>query len=365
MRSIAVRRLSVRNVRNLRRVLLEPGPRLNVVAGDNGQGKTNLVEALYLGATTKSFRTPRLREVLTDGETEGSIRLVVDGAPDYEQSVGLRAGGRVLRIDGNAPSSSVMFASRTPVVVFSPTEVALSMGPSRERRRLLDQIALYTTPLGAEAALRCAHALKSRQRVLETRGCAATDLDAWEVLVVRHGLDTMVTRRAAAERIASAAADAFREFGTPGVTLDVSYAPGAPSDADVFAAELRAHRERDARRGSATVGPHRDELVLTLSGHPARGWASQGQHRAVVLALKAAELSVVATARRCRPVLLLDDVSSELDRERSSALLAFVGKLQGQVFVTTTRPEWIETRSTERKDFRVRAGEFVPGTCRA
>lgn len=360
MRSIAVRRLSVRNVRNLRQVELEPGPRLNVVAGDNGQGKTNLVEALYLGATTKSFRTPRVREVLTDGEREGSVRLCVNGAPDYEQSVGLRAGGRVLRIDGKAPASVGLFASRTPVVVFSPTEVALSTGPSRERRRLLDQIALYTTPAGAAAALRCTHALKSRQRALETRGSAATDLDAWEALIVRHGLDAMTTRRAAAERIAVAAADAFREFGTPGTTLDVSYAPGAPPDADAFAAALRAHRERDARRGSATVGPHRDDLTLTLSGHPARGWASQGQHRAVVLALKAAELGAVANARQCRPVLLLDDVSSELDRDRSAALLAFLGKLEGQVFVTTTRPEWIETRSTDRKDFRVRAGEFVP-----
>jgi DNA replication and repair protein RecF len=253
----------------------------------------------------------------------------------------------------------VVFASRTPVVVFSPTEVALSMGSSRERRRILDQIALYTTPSQAEAAPRCTHALKSRQRVLETRGSSATDLDAWEALVVRHGLETMATRRAASERIARAATVAFAEIGAPGLELGVRYAPGAPEDADTFSAELRAHRERDVRRGSATVGPHRDDLELSLSGHAARGWASQGQHRAIVLALKAAELSVVADARQCRPVLLLDDVSSELDRERTAALLAFLGKLEGQVFVTTTRPEWIEGSTTDRKDFSVRAGEIA------
>ena len=358
MRPLAVVRLSVRNVRNLRHVDVEPGARLNVFSGDNGQGKTNLVEAIYLGATTKSFRTSKLKELLTEGEREGSVRLSVAGDPPYEQSVGIRAGGRVLRVDGAAPPSAVAYASRTPVVVFSPTEVALSMGSSRERRRLLDQIALYTTPARAEASSRMAHALSSRQRVLETRGTGAADLDAWEDLIVRHGLETMATRRAASELLARAATVAFSEIAAPDLDLGVRYAPGAPEDEAQFRGELQANRERDLRRGSATSGPHRDELELTISGHTARGWASQGQHRAIVLALKAAELAVVADARLCRPVLLLDDVSSELDRERSAALLAFLVKLEGQVFVTTTRPEWIDTPTTERKDFAVQGGQI-------
>jgi DNA replication and repair protein RecF len=232
------------------------------------------------------------------------------------------------------------------------------MGSSRERRRLLDQISLYTTPARAEAVSRFSHALQSRQRVLESRGTSAFDLDAWEELVVRHGIETMATRREASERISIAARRAFEQIGAPGVDLGVTYAPGGPEDAAALAQQLVINRERDLRRGSASVGPHRDDLALTLSGHAARGWASQGQHRAIVLALKAGELSVVAEARQCRPVLLLDDVSSELDRERSAALLAFLGKLDGQVFVTTTRPEWIDSPATERTDFAVRNGEI-------
>ena len=124
-------------------------------------------------------------------------------------------------------------------------------------------------------------------------------------------------------------------------------------------ARLRAARPEDARRGTATVGPHLDDLALVLGGHPARQVASQGQHRAIVLSLKGAELETIREAREVEPILLLDDVSSELDATRNAALFELLHARVGQVVLTTTRPEVIELR-VARRDFRVAAGTVEP-----
>jgi DNA replication and repair protein RecF len=339
---------------------LEPGPKLNVVSGDNGQGKTNLIEAIYLAATSRSFRTANLKELVAKGERDGNVRMAIlaSDVGEYEQSVGLRGGMRQLRLGEKKPETIVQFAAKTPVVAFSPSELALSTGPGKERRKLLDRIALYTSPAGAESGMRYARALKNRQRALEGRGAKASDLDAWEEILVKHGLETMASRRASSANLAAAAKTIFSEIGKAGTELGATYVQSAPEDPLAYASLLRATRDVDARRKSASSGPHRDDLVITLDGTPVRGFASQGQHRAIVLSLKAAELTLVAEARKVRPILLLDDVSSELDRERAMALMAFLDKQQGQVFVTTTRPELIETVPTGRKDFWVRAGQI-------
>ena len=347
--------VATRNIRNLRALDLEPGPKLNVLSGDNGQGKTNFIEAIYLAATSRSFRTPNLKDVLAKGATEGSVRIAVD---DYTQTIGIKSGMRQLRIGEKKPESIVEYAAKTPVVAFSPSELALSMGPGKERRKLLDRIALYTSPAAAEQSMRYARALKNRQRALEGRGAKASDLDTWEELVVRHGLETMKSRRDSSARIAEHARAVFAEIGASGMAFDAVYVPSAPEDPNAYASLLRATREVDAKRKSASTGPHRDDLVVTLDRNPVRGYASQGQHRAIVLALKASELAIVAESRKVRPILLLDDVSSELDRDRALALMGFLDKQEGQVFVTTTRPELIETAPTGRKDFWVKAGQI-------
>jgi DNA replication and repair protein RecF len=171
----------------------------------------------------------------------------------------------------------------------------------------------------------------------------------------------MTHRAAAAERLAERARAAFSRIAAPGLDLAVSYAAGAPRDEAEFLRELAARRPADLRRGSASIGPHRDDLSLSISGRPVRGVASQGQHRAVTLALKSAEIDVIGQARGVRPILLLDDVSSELDRDRTQALFAFLREQEGQVLLTTTRPELIDTGSSaSRLDFSIREGRCTP-----
>jgi DNA replication and repair protein RecF len=362
---IRFERIAIRGLRNLNEVDLAPGPRFNVVSGENGQGKTNLLEAIYVLATSKSFRANRPGELVAHGGDVASVRGAVREGDDVrEQSVGLKTGSRVVRIDGKRPGSLAAYAVRTPAVVFHPGEVALSMGGGGERRRLLDRVSLYQHPAALAELESYSRALRERQKALEARGPGATDLDEWEELVVKHGLRVMEARRRAAESLSESAVRSFAQIAAPGLVLRATYAPGAPEDANRFREELAARRAADLRRGASGVGPHRDDLRLAIGEHPVRGVASQGQHRAVVLSLKAAEVDVIGASRGVRPVLLLDDVSSELDRPRTAALFAFLRAHEGQVFLTTTRPELIDTGPSAdllgRRDFTVVSGVVTP-----
>ncbi len=364
MGPLAIARLAVKGIRNLESVDVEPGERFNVIHGDNGQGKTNLIEAIYLVATSRSFRTPRAGELLRklpDGSVapSASVRATVaEGVAEREQSVGLAASVRALRIDGARPRSAAVYAARTPVVVFSPGSLTLTMGSSRERRTLLDRVALYVEPASLVEVTSYQRAVRERQRALEERGVRARDLEEWEELVVRHGLAVMRSREAAAVSVLEAARAAFDRIAPVSLTLEGKYVATAPSEDTAYREALAASRPRDIRRRSASIGPHRDDLVLDVAGMPARMTASQGQHRALVLALKAAELAVIGRARDVHPILLLDDVSSELDQDRTAALFAFLADQRGQVFLTTTRPELIP--QLPRVDFRIVAGRLTP-----
>ncbi len=366
MRTLVVESLRVRGFRNLASVDLELGPRFNVLSGDNGQGKTNLIECAYVLATSKSFRTAKLTDLVGTGASLASVRGIIrEGGDEREQSIGIRCGLRAARLDGKRPKTLAAYAVHTPTVVFHPGALALSAGAGAERRKLLDRVALYLSPASLADAESYARALRGRQRTLDARGEVARDLDGWEELMVKHGTALSRARTEAAGVLAPAAERAFARVGSPSVVLRVSYARAAPSSPEDFLAELVRNRKRDKARRSAAVGPHRDDLSLCLSERPVRTMASQGQQRAVVLALELAEIEVVAGARGVQPILLLDDVSSELDRARMAALMATLRDGEGQVLITTTRPDLIDFplgdsgAEVERRNFLVEAGRVT------
>jgi DNA replication and repair protein RecF len=363
MRSLALESLSVRGFRNLTNVDIELGQRFNVVSGDNGQGKTNLLEAAYVLATSRSFRTARLADLVQAEATTASLRArVIEAGAVREQSVGMQAGLRVVRIDSKRPSTLAEYAVLTPVVVFHPGMIGLTAGAGADRRKLLDRLALYLWPSSLADVDAYAKAARGRQRVLSERGERAADLEGWESLMVRHGIGLSQAREKAAQRLGAIAAQAFARIGPSDLALGVSYVRSAPDDPVAFLAALARGRPRDRARGSASIGPHRDDLCLELGGRAVRGLASQGQHRAVILALELAEIELIADARRVWPILLLDDVSSELDRVRTGAFFRTLREGQGQVILTTTRPELIDTSDSfgpqTRRDFTVVGGKI-------
>ncbi|MDP9036355.1 MAG: DNA replication and repair protein RecF [Myxococcota bacterium] len=375
-RNLAVETLCARSFRNLSCVDLELGPGFNVFSGDNGQGKTNVLEALYLLATSKSFRTAKLSDLVQSGaldaaeaSAERSARtatvraLVREDGVLRSQSVGVRGAGRSVRIDGQRVTPLAAYAVRTPTVIFHPGAVALSSGSGAERRKLLDRLALYLAPASLGDAAAYGRAARARHRVLVARGECAPDLDGWEHLMCQHGSLLSHAREQAVARLAPAAERAFARIGSANLALRARYVQSAPASQEAFREALARARPKDRARGWAGVGPHRDELALELGGRAVRGTASQGQHRAIVLALELAEIDVVGDARGVRPLLLLDDVSSELDRTRTAALFRALNEDRGQVFVTTTRPDVLgadlRPSPIDRRDFVVVDGQVA------
>ena len=368
---LRLEQLSVRDVRNLARVDVEPAERVNVIAGHNGHGKTSILEAIYFAATSKSFRTSAPEELVRHGASACMVRArfaehALGIEPIAREQVATVTGRRcAVRLDGNRPASLAAFATRSPVVAFHPDELALSSGPAQGRRTLLDRIALFVDPASADHRGRYVRALRARQQLLRRSSerpadePARPDVAAFEELCAVHGAALTRARERAAAALAGELVSAFTEIAAPGLGLVARYRPGGSARPDEARERLVEERRRDAFRATAGFGPHRDDLVLLLDGHPARVVASQGQHRALTLALKAAEAACVARVRGVEPILLLDDVSSELDPERTSALFEFLSERRGQIFLTTTRPELIVTRGIEppeRADFHVQNG---------
>jgi DNA replication and repair protein RecF len=369
--SLAIDRLEVAGFRNLDAQVVELGARFNVLAGENGQGKTNLLEAIYVASTSKSFRTADLAPCVRHDFGAARVRIRVQdarqpGVPRV-QSVEIEGAGkgrRKVQLDGKRPPTLAAFALSTPVVLFEPASLSLSQGGAAERRRLLDRVAIHLAARRGGGAQRLAdrdrykrahvHRKKALERTPDPRV-----LGPFERLMAEHGVRIVEARAEAAAALAARAVPGFEAIARTTMPLAVAYAPKAPADVDAFAKLLEERRELDARRGSATRGPHLDDLSLDLDGRPARQVASQGQHRALVLALKGAELAAIAEAREVEPILLLDDVSSELDPRRNAALFAFLHAQVGQVVLTTTRPELIEI-TADRRDFDVAQGRVTP-----
>jgi DNA replication and repair protein RecF len=358
--SLRFEKARLASFRNIASASIEPSPGLNLIWGDNGQGKTSILEALYAVATTRSFRTDKLVQAVRTGDEQARVGATVSEG-DFVRELSLKLGlrSRTVELDGKRPKTLSSYAVRTPVVVFHPRDLELVTGAAGERRRLLDRLILYADPQGAEAARRYAEAMRDRQRLLETRGVAAAELSDFESVAAEHGARFARARFEATERLLPELAEAFRSVTPAGLVLLARYEAGGTQNAQEFQTELRARRPEDSRRGRASFGPQRDELSLEIEGRAARHDASQGQQRLLSLSLKLAELRCIESTRRVHPVLLLDDVSSELDAHRTESVLSLLRASQGQIFVTTTRPELFRTggfATSERAEFQVTEG---------
>jgi DNA replication and repair protein RecF len=332
--------VAIRCFRNIGELEFAPAPRINVISGPNGQGKTSLLEALYYVATSKSFRTEQTRDMLQVGAESGSVKVAIaDNRLRREQRAVIMPAERAVFLDGKRPDTLADYATRTPVVVFHPGDLGIFSGPSSARRTVLDRIALFLDPRSADDRRRYVQASRARRAVLEQRGPSAVDLPPLEHIMATHGSALSRARADASEKLCSALAPLFARMAATGLELDARFSPGGHLDASELESELARRRDQDLRRRTATFGPNRDDLEVKLDGRSVRRHASQGQQRILTLALKAAELECVRQARGAEPVMLLDDVSSELDPERTGAVYAFLRDTPGQIFVTTTRPE--------------------------
>ena len=333
-------RIGLRDFRSYERAEAALGPGLTVVVGPNGAGKTNLLEAVYFALTARSCRTANEREFVRFGaeleRTEAQVEAE-DGAHLLE--VGFRPGEpKRLRIDGAPVERFGPEAPRPLVVVFLPERLELVRGGPSLRRAHLDQFAAALRPALADLRGRYGRALAQRNALL-ARG-AGNLLDPWDTELARLGWELMEARRAAVDRLAEPFSRLAAELGLP-ESAELAYRPRShASGPDELRAELLERRAADLQRGFTAHGPHRDDLHLGHGGRALRAFGSQGQQRIALLALLLAEREILLGVHDAVPLVLLDDVMSELDSERR-LLLAELLRSGGQALVTATEPEHV------------------------
>ena len=351
-----VRSLQLVRFRNLAPVNLEPSPRFNVLAGDNGQGKTNLLEAIYLAGTLRSFRTQHAQELVAWGETEARVAARVErGGLHRLYELSFRNGRRTVRLDGKAPRHLREYFGDFNVVLFAPEDLQVPRGSPGGRRRFLDRAVFNWTPAFLEHAQRYARILKSRNALLREPPVRGELLDVYDLQLAEVGDKIRASREEYLAALMPRFTAAYATISRTAAAAALSYTRVAPGP---MATTLVEHRPRDVARRATTVGPHVDELEFVLGGRPARAYASQGQLRALVLAWKTAEMRLLAEIHGDAPVLLLDDVSSELDPSRNRFLFEFLHEIECQCFVTTTHPKHVLV-SQNRQDYQVVGGEIT------
>jgi len=362
-RTVVIERALLRNVRNLRPIEIEFSPGLNVFTGDNGQGKTSFLEALTLGLTSRSFRTEQSKDIVAHSEVDAMVELSIrESGLMHSQRVVLVRSRKSTLIDGKRVAKVADFAVRTPVVVFHPADLSLVSGPAALRRTLLARVSLYLDPLTMEMRRTYIQALRERQRLLSDRGVKAPGIEAFEHIASEQGARLTVAHEEAARALLRELEPICESLLPIGIKLAARHNCSGSADKLVFAQRLAECRSIDLIRGRPSFGPQRDDIVLLLGDADARKHGSQGQQRLFALALKLAEFESVRKARHQHPILLLDDVASELDPHRTSAVLDWVSRIRSQVFVTTTRFSAGEERifpALPRRKFWVHDGVAV------
>jgi len=356
-------------VRNLAPLTLVPRARFNVFVGDNGQGKTNLLEAIFAVAALRSFRTAKLSDLIAFGAAEAKLGARVakdDLTRVYE--VEISPGSRRVRLDGKAARPLSRYFGGFNVVVFTPEDLGLARGAPADRRRFLDRGVFNLRPGYLATTSDYEKVLKQRNSVLRQVGQGGMSaargeemLSIYDGQLAQLGVQLAQDRVRFLDVIRPALLDAFAAITRTGREAGARYvsqaAAGSAADLEAL---LRAGRARDLATGSTHVGPHRDDLVLELDGREAGSFASQGQLRALMLAWKSAELAVLGRAHGDAPILLLDDVSSELDPSRNEYLFQHLAAQAGQCFITTTAASHV-LLSEDRADYLIHSGRIESG----
>ena len=346
---------------------LQPRARFNVFSGDNGQGKTNLLEAIFVVAALRSFRTAKLSDLIAFGAERAQLgaRVVKDELTrTYE--VELVPGSRKVTLDGKAVRPLARYFGGFNVVVFTPEDLALPRASPADRRRFLDRGVFNLRPDYLATAQDYERVLKTRNTVLRQAGDGSIDRRTAEAMLAVYdqqlaeiGAKVIAARRGFLAALGGELTAAFAAITRTGRTVTTRYAMRVEAaSADELLAQLQAARTKDYATSATQVGPHRDDLAFTLDGREAGSYASQGQLRAIMLAWKTAELTVLGRAHGDSPILLLDDVSSELDPQRNEYLFEHLAGLAGQCFITTTHPSHV-LLARHRADYRISAGEIL------
>jgi len=354
--------LQVSDFRNIEKVALNPDPGFNILWGDNAQGKTNFLEAIYLLGNLRSFRGSRNEELIRQGETSGRVvGEVINQRVQRKIELSLGEGGKSARIDGKETRQAGLFMEQLRPVLFSPEEVNLVKGYPAGRRSLLDRAVFQSEPAFLERAQDYDRCLRQRNRLLRD-GRTEQEIAPWTEQLIVAGARVRLDRRRYLTRLLPLLEEAYRSIASGREEAVLCYPIDNEGEEELrrqLEIELHRCRERERLLRQTLAGPHRDDPHFLVDGRPARQFASQGQQRSCMLAFKTAQIMDLEQRTGEPPVLLLDDMTSELDRRRQEYFFRFLQERRGQVFITTTDIEPLRKEGiANARFFRVEHGNI-------
>jgi DNA replication and repair protein RecF len=348
--------LRLRDFRNYGRLDADFSPGLHLLLGDNAQGKTNILEAIYLVATLRSFRGVGGAQMVRHGQKGYFVGARTVGQGDHEVKMYWSGAVRSLNLDGRPVRKVTDYLGVLRTVVFCTEDLQLVKGPGRGRRRFMDLLLSQSAPGYLPLLQRYMQALRSRNALLKRPVWDPVAIAGFAAELVAAGRELIRMRGELVPRFSPLVRGAYAGICGPGEDLGLAYVPGVTGD---FAVELAQSQGRERAYRTTVVGPHRDDLDLRLDGQAVSQFGSEGQKRTVAIALKMAQAEFLNGIHGVPPVLLIDDVMGELDLNRRSGLLPLLERTrrgQGQVFMTATEENWPRELGRDLQRWEVKAG---------
>jgi DNA replication and repair protein RecF len=370
--------LRLRDFRNYARLDADFSPGFHLLLGDNAQGKTNILEAIYLMATLRSFRGVGSAQLIRHGAKGYFVGGHVVAQGEREIKMYWSARERNLSLDGQPVKKLADYLGALRTVVFCTEDLQLIKGAARSRRRFLDLLLAQTQPGYLPLLQRYMHCVRTRNALLKQgslnrynvkslkrppdsaiqpfNDSTLSTLESFSTELVKLGNDIIRARRELVPKFSPLARLAYRRISNDAEELRIEYAPSVKND---FAVELAAARAREKTFRATLVGPHRDDVQLLLNEKSAAQFGSEGQKRTLAIALKMAQAEYLAGIHGSAPVLLIDDVMGELDVKRRSGLLPLLEHARntsGQVFMTCTEENWPTELGKELQRWEVKTG---------
>jgi DNA replication and repair protein RecF len=329
-----------------------------LLLGDNAQGKTNLLEAIYLLATLRSFRGVGGAQMVRHGQKGYFVSATVSSQAEHDIKIYWSPAQRKLSLDAQPVRKLGDYLGVVRAVVFCTEDLQLVKGVARLRRRFMDLLLAHTHAVYLPVLQRYARAVRSRNALLRQRFVDEAALEGFTHEMIEAGRQIMDFRRELLPRVAGLAREAYARVARSAEPLDLEYQPSVRHD---FAVELARNRARERVFRSTLIGPHRDELQLRLDGKSAAKFASEGQKRSIAIALKLTQAEYLTDIHGVPPILLIDDVMGELDARRRAAFLPLLDRAQharSQVFMTCTEESWPQELGRGLHRWEVIAGQL-------
>jgi DNA replication and repair protein RecF len=350
--------LRLRDFRNYARLDADLAPGFHLLLGDNAQGKTNILEAIYLIATLRSFRGVGSAQMVRHGQKGYFVGSQIVGQGEHETKMYWSSRERSLNLDGRPVRKLTDYLGVLRTVVFCTEDLQLIKGTGRARRRFMDLLLSQTYPSYLPQLQRYTQALRSRNALLKRPVLDPVALDGFSRELVSVGKELIRLRSELVPKFSPLAMLAYGRVSNDAEELRIEYLPSVKGD---FTVELAQSRDRERTYRATILGPHRDDVQLLLNGRSAAQFGSEGQKRTLAIALKMAQAEFLAGLHGSAPILLIDDVMGELDVKRRSGLLPLLEQARrtsGQVFMTCTEENWPSELGKDLQRWHVKGGRL-------